>query len=1013
MKPRWLCFSFATVSAVIHLFAVQTLAASPRLITFVDPNQQPLSGGDGDSAQPIITPDARYILFASSANNLVADGGTNSLPSKFPALLNVFLRDRASNITVLVSINLNGTGSGTGNSTPAMISADGRYALFESSSSDLVANDTNNAGDVFLRDLVAGKTTLVSANTNGSAANGASRSAVMTPDGRYVAFASEASDLVPNDTNGIPDIFVRDVVSGVTVLASPAAISTRAQYEICGSDSPLITPDGRFVAFYSTATNLVPGITTNPSEIYVRDLVQNTTIWASSGAQSAFLPQPGLKLHCLSHALSSDGQFVAYEVVPTWQGQPYAAGPSSVILRYNLQTAILDLINTNGLAVLPPYESARTLDMSPDGRFVTFLANSSPTVKTGDSVYVWDAETGINTMVSGDLDGQIPTNSICMWPALDSSGTFVTFLSSGANLVTNPLNGEFHVYLHDLLIGSTILLDADSNGVGAGVSPGTIPRLSADARTAVFECPDGNMFLNDRNHALDIVARDVVGGTIALISAANHALRSISPNGHTGFTSSSISGDGRYIAFVSEADNLVDNDTNRCADVFVRDLAIGTNILVSCGTNDPNADSSSSEPCISASGRYVAFTSAADNLVSNDANHAFDVFVRDLALGTTALGSVSSNGLGSGNGPSMCPTLSSDGRFLLFKSSATDLAPGTVRYNSPNLFVRDLQQGVTYVLTTFGLSSSAMTSDGRYVAVAGVFSGTTSQIGLWDSQTGTFLYTNPVPGVLDISISPDGKRIVYATNGVLQALDWAAGTNWAISSFLPCSHPGMKFSSDGRFLTFSAPGDPTTGTNAVFNVFLYDFQTFSNSLISLPYSGEAADGPSDSPDITADGRFVAYRTLASNLVPGATNSTASILLHDLATASTTLLSTSLMGKSSANNISMLPTFSPDGRTLFFQSWASDLAPQDFNQSQDLFAVPLLYAGMEPLASPNVGFSVTWPVIPGQSYRVQFKQSLRDPDWQDATGIVTNMGTTAVFNDSAPVGEQRFYRIAGF
>src|SRR5581483_10034522 len=123
-----------------------------------------------------------------------------------------------------------------------------------------------------------------------------------------------------------------------------------------------------------------------------------------------------------------------------------------------------------------------------------------------------------------------------------------------------------------------------------------------------------------------ILWRDVVDGSTELVSSANSSFPAITPNGHTSFTGSSLSSDGLYVAFVSGADNLVANDTNGCADVFVRDLAVGTNILASSGTNGVAADASSSEPCMDGSGRYVAFTSAADNLVSNDSNHTFDVF---------------------------------------------------------------------------------------------------------------------------------------------------------------------------------------------------------------------------------------------------------------------------------------------------------------------------------------------------------------------------------------------------
>ncbi len=131
------------------------------------------------------------------------------------------------------------------------ISTNGRFVLFESDATNLVANDTNNAQDIFVRDLVNGTTTLVSVNTNGWSGSGESRDPAMTPDGRYVAFISAANDLVPGDTNGIPDIFVRDLQSNTTTLVSVGATSTSSIFPTGSSEMPEITPDGRYIAFYS------------------------------------------------------------------------------------------------------------------------------------------------------------------------------------------------------------------------------------------------------------------------------------------------------------------------------------------------------------------------------------------------------------------------------------------------------------------------------------------------------------------------------------------------------------------------------------------------------------------------------------------------------------------------------------------------------------------------------------------------------------------------------------------
>jgi hypothetical protein len=210
------------------------------------------------------------------------------MPGDFPPSLNVFLRDRTKGITSLVSVDATSLGGGNGDSLPLGVSTNGRYALFQSQASNLLPSpsDGNNGSDIFVRDVLNGATMLISANTNADFANGASRDAVMTPDGRYVAFVSEASDLVPGDTNRIADVFVRDLQAGTTALVSIGALSTNAASPVGGSEAPEITPDGRYVAFFSTATNLVPGVQ-GIGEIYLRDRVAGTTLWASAGAGAA------------------------------------------------------------------------------------------------------------------------------------------------------------------------------------------------------------------------------------------------------------------------------------------------------------------------------------------------------------------------------------------------------------------------------------------------------------------------------------------------------------------------------------------------------------------------------------------------------------------------------------------------------------------------------------------------------------------------------------------------------
>src|SRR5205807_4348450 len=221
---------------------------------------------------------------------------------------NVYVRDLVKNTTQLVSVNGTGTAAGTATSGDPVISNDGRYVAFASLARDLGPTDNNNFTDLYVRDLVAGTTSLVSINAAGTATgNSTSDSPVMSGDGRYVAFESAASDLVSGDTNNTWDVFVRDLVAGTTTLVSVNAAGTgtgNAQ-----SVYPAMTSDGRYVAFQSNATNLTADSVTRRN-IFLRDLVAGTTTLVSPGDNDN---SAGVdKNFALAPMISADGQQVAF-----------------------------------------------------------------------------------------------------------------------------------------------------------------------------------------------------------------------------------------------------------------------------------------------------------------------------------------------------------------------------------------------------------------------------------------------------------------------------------------------------------------------------------------------------------------------------------------------------------------------------------------------------------------------------------------------------------------------------
>jgi Tol biopolymer transport system component len=439
----------------------------------------------------------------------------------------------------------------------------------------------------------------------------------------------------------------------------------------------------------------------------------------------------------------------------------------------------------------------------------------------------------------------------------------------------------------------------------------------------------------------------------------------------------------------------------------VCDLYAGTNALVSVGINGTGGSANSYEPAISGNGRYVAFTSAATNLIAGDANNSTDVFVRDLLAQTTSLVSVDSTGTGEGNLDSYSPAISSDGRFVLFVSLANNLAAGIPFSGTANLFLRDRQTGVTYALTTTGQSYASMTPDGHFIAFTG--NAGSSSIYLWDAQLAQRVATNTMTAAIQaISISPDGNRIACFTGSSLLSLstwDRAANQVYALGTGYLGSHFGLRFSADSRYLTYALSAT-ANGTN---QIYLYDFLAQKKVLVSHGAGvSTPADGTSDSPDISADGRFVVYRSAADNIVTGDTNGVPDVFLFDATTGTNTILSSGSLGNVAADNRSLAPVFSGDGHTLVFRSWGTDLAAGDFNQSGDLFAFAFLYAAITANNGGNI--TLNWPAAPNQTFGVQYKNDLTDPAWNTASGSVTIIGHRGYLTDTALTPGHRFYRI---
>ncbi len=251
--------------------------------------------GNGHSAYPSISADGRFVAFASGASNLVP-GDTG--------YWDVFVHDRQTGTTTRVSVSSTGTQSNDNSGDPS-ISADGLYVAFTSSAQNLIPGDTNGRADVFVHDRQTGTTTRVSVNSTGTQGDFNSWRPAISANGRYVAFISDATTLVPGDTNGRADVFVHDRQTGATTRVSVSSAGIQGDGFVEGSSTPSISADGRFVAFASGASNLVPGDTNNQKDVFVHDRQTGATTRVSvssaddkSGGCWSSNSSPSLSVDC-------------------------------------------------------------------------------------------------------------------------------------------------------------------------------------------------------------------------------------------------------------------------------------------------------------------------------------------------------------------------------------------------------------------------------------------------------------------------------------------------------------------------------------------------------------------------------------------------------------------------------------------------------------------------------------------------------------------------------------------
>ncbi len=377
-----------------------------------------------------------------------------------------------------------------------------------------------------------------------------------------------------------------------------------------------------------------------------------------------------------------------------------------------------------------------------------------------------------------------------------------------------------------------------------------------------------------------------------------------------------LSADGRFVAFASDASDLVDGDTNAASDVFVRDLASGDIERVSVGAGVRQGDGGSSAPSISSDGRFVVFSSASGNLVDGDSNEVSDVFLHDRQTGETTRLSIGPGGA-EGDDASWGGRISGDGRSVAFTSRASTLA--TDDGNAiDDIFVRDRETGVT--------ARVSIASDGRQANGASA-SPSVSADGRW------VVYESFASNLVDDG--PQGFWAIYLHDqetGETTLLSVAANADPANED---STSPAI--SADGRFVAYSSLARNLTADSpqGYWGIYLHDREAGVTTLLTTALGGGHEDGDSYAPTISADGGWVAFHSTASNLAEGDANALDDVFLHGRESGQTTRLSVPDLG-GEANDHSGRPTISSDGQVVAFESWAANLVDGDTNAAGDVF-----------------------------------------------------------------------------
>ena len=877
---------------------------------------------DGVDSCQIVLPASECYWFGSTpgVRNLVATwpGDANYPARTSAAVLQTVL---PASFPQLISNPRTGftDSNGASSNSARALSADGRFLVFTSSASNLFDGDSNSVSDIFIRDQRSGEVRRISTAASGTQADGNSREATISANGRFVAFSSLATNLVANDTNNVVDVFVKDLSDGSIVRATLKSngLEDTTSNNFFTNLAPSLSADGRYVAFM-TGGQLSPLDNLAHNDIYVRDLQTGALDIVSSNSSDVI----GDFRSVGPAAISADGRYVAF-ASQAFNFAPNDNNDTADVWRKDRLTRQLAFVSTNaaGNGGLNATDASGSPSISADGRFVAFTSFSEHLVP-GDvgnnpDIFVKDLSNGaierVNPGLSADAFG------VSDFPAISGDGRFVVYESIASNLVNGDTNGLRDVFIRDRQLGSTTRLSQSQSGLQALGGASGVPAISQDGRFVSYQTASNNLITPDTNGVQDVLLRDRTTLTQIRGSAVNFGARVDADS-----SEASISRDGSVIAFASAASTLIVADTNNVADIFVRTPANNTTARVSVGDGGLASNGTSDSPSISGNGIWVAFRSAAANLFPGDSNNVPDIFVKNRLTG--AIAGVSNNSASvpiSSNALRVGTSLNEDGQRVIFHAGDSNLVAGD-NNASDDVLLKDRATNSTRIVST---------------STAGVLGNGHSLSGQISTDGTRVVFSSDASNL--IASDTNGVRDVYVktlSDGSVLRVSEASGVQANLASENP------SISSNGRLVAFSsAASNLVVGdTNAAIDVFVVDLHASSVQRVSTNAAGEeGTGGDCNGPtSISGDGRYVGFSCTMSNLVPGDSNALADSFVKDLITGAITRTSlTSNLSQANAATMTGTRAISDNG-LMAFNSTATNLVPvHNFEAHSDVFISP--------------------------------------------------------------------------